>query len=110
MADAINPNFKFAWVDRIRSCDYGLYSNSRLEVQRIDKQYGDWLNIWYELTANKNLEEIYYKMIGNVPELTTFDRTIKPAYILYIPLQFWFNRFNGLAIPLVALQYHDVYN
>lgn len=27
---------------------------------------------------------------------------------LYIPLQFWFNANPGLAIPLIALQYHDV--
>jgi hypothetical protein len=27
---------------------------------------------------------------------------------LYIPLQFWFNRNVGLALPLIALQYHEV--
>jgi hypothetical protein len=27
---------------------------------------------------------------------------------LYIPLQFWFNRNPGLALPLIALQYHEV--
>ncbi|AYV84668.1 MAG: NCLDV major capsid protein [Hyperionvirus sp.] len=47
-------------------------------------------------------------MIGNVPELTTFDRCEKPSYTLYIPLQFWFNRFTGLSLPLVALEYFDV--
>ena len=26
----------------------------------------------------------------------------------YIPLRFWFNRNTGLALPLIALQYHDV--
>jgi hypothetical protein len=28
--------------------------------------------------------------------------------VLYIPLQFWFNRNPGLALPLIALQYHEV--
>ena len=26
----------------------------------------------------------------------------------YIPLQFWFNRNPGLALPLIALQHHDI--
>eukprot|EP00487_Bulimina_marginata_P004546 TRINITY_DN21077_c0_g1_i1.p1 TRINITY_DN21077_c0_g1~~TRINITY_DN21077_c0_g1_i1.p1 ORF type:complete len:105 (+),score=14.05 TRINITY_DN21077_c0_g1_i1:238-552(+) len=32
----------------------------------------------------------------------------KPAYTMYIPLQHWFCRNNGLALPLIALQYHEV--
>jgi hypothetical protein len=31
-----------------------------------------------------------------------------PDYTLYIPLQFWFCRNPGLALPLIALQYHEV--
>jgi hypothetical protein len=27
---------------------------------------------------------------------------------LYVPLEFWFNRHAGLALPLIALQYHEV--
>jgi len=30
------------------------------------------------------------------------------TYRLYVPLQFWFNRNPGLALPLIALQYHEV--
>ena len=47
-------------------------------------------------------------MIGDVPELTAVSTDPKNAYQMYIPLQFWFNRNNGLALPLIALQYHDV--
>ena len=46
-------------------------------------------------------------MIGNTTTLTTAALTI-PATTLYIPLQFWFNRNPGLALPLIALQYHEV--
>ena len=35
------------------------------------------------------------------------DSTGAPLYA-YVPLQFWFCRNPGLAIPLIALQYHDV--
>jgi hypothetical protein len=31
-----------------------------------------------------------------------------PEQTLYIPLEFWFNRHTGLALPLIALQYHEV--
>jgi len=105
--DVVNPNFKFAWVDRL---GHAIIDYVQLSIggEKIDRQYGDWLNIWYELAGNKHLDETYQKLIGNVPELTNFDRTPKPSYSLYIPLQFWFNRFNGLAIPLISLQYHEV--
>jgi hypothetical protein len=33
---------------------------------------------------------------------------LKDQYTLFVPLIFWFNRNNGLALPLIALQYHEV--
>jgi hypothetical protein len=105
--DATNPNLKFAWVDRLGHSIID-YIDVYIGGERIDRQYGIWINIWYELCGKKDQEGTYMKMIGNVPELITFDRAVKPEYTLYIPLQFWFNRFNGLCIPLVALQYYDV--
>ena len=39
---------------------------------------------------------------------TCAPRAGTPAKTLYIPLQFWFCRNPGLAIPLIALQYHEV--
>ena len=49
-------------------------------------------------------------MIGNTIALTTdsTDTTSTPAATLYVPLQFWFCRNPGLALPLIALQYHEV--
>jgi hypothetical protein len=90
---------------------------------KIDKQYGLLYNAWYELTHTHDQEEGYNQMLGNVPELTniyytdnrmTFTQTTNginygtPEYTIYIPLQFWFNRNPGLALPLIALQYHEV--
>jgi hypothetical protein len=46
-------------------------------------------------------------MIGDSPAFTNFS-VVKEGSHLYIPLIYWFNRFNGLALPLIALQYHDV--
>lgn len=57
-----------------------------------DKHYGDWLNIWNELTQSAEKESGYNTMIGNVTALTTTDAgnpDVTPATTLYIPLQFW---------------------
>jgi len=104
---AINPNITFAWVDRIGHSIIE-YIDIYIGGQKIDKHLGDWINIWYELSANRNMEETYKKMIGDVEILTNFDNKIKPEYKLKIPLQFWFCRHGGLSIPLVAMQYHNV--
>ena len=98
--------------------------------QRIDRQYGDWMHIWCQLTQLKDQEKGYYKMIGNTTQLTFVTdpsfadidgpcdssaprqvcapRKALPETTLYIPLQFWFCRNPGLALPLIALQYHEV--
>ena len=31
-----------------------------------------------------------------------------PGLTMYVPLKFWFNRTLCLALPLIALQYHEV--
>ena len=107
LTDMNNKNIKFAWVERI---GHAILQSIEVKIggHKIDKHYGEWLNIWYELSGNRDMENIYYQMIGNVSSLTTFNRNIKPAYTLKIPLQFWFCRFSGLSIPLVALEYHNV--
>ena len=46
-------------------------------------------------------------MIGNTNAMRAIGGD-HGAYRMYVPLQFWFNRNNGLALPLIALQYHDV--
>ena len=74
----------------------------------IDEHYGDWMNIWHELTQRTAHNRGYDKMVGDVPALTAVNRSAIPAYTMYVPMQFWFCRNNGLALPLIALQYHDV--
>jgi hypothetical protein len=75
--------------------------------QKIDKHYGQFLHIWQELTQQKGHEDTYNVMIGNTTELTTEAASI-PAAKLQIPLQFWFNKFIGLSLPLIALSFHEV--
>jgi len=100
---------KAAW-GYVRRLGHAMINYVRIEIggSQIDQQYGDWLNIWYELTHKVGQERGYAKMIGDVAELKRISTDAKPSYQMYVPLQFWFNRNNGLALPLIALQYHDV--
>ena len=99
-------NRKVAWVKRV---GHALIDNIECTVggSQVDKHYGMWYDLWYELTHTHDQERGYKKMIGDVPELTNLAYSHK-AYTLYVPLQFWFNRNTGLALPLIALQYHEV--
>jgi len=104
--DESSKYIKFAWVKRI---GHVIIDNIDIKIggESIDKHLGIWIDIWFELTGNHQQLDIYNKMIGDVIELTTFDRTPKPEYKLHIPLNFWFNKFNGLAFPIGTLQYSD---
>lgn len=106
---AATPANPVAWgyVNRL---GHALVQNVKIEIggSKIDEHYADWLNVWYELTHENSQERGYSKMIGNDVALTTITTEAKLAYTMYVPLIFWFNRNNGLALPLIALQYHDV--
>ena len=89
---------------------HALVESVKVEIggSKIDEQYGDWLNVWHELTHPTGQKRGYAKMIGDDPALTNVTNAAKNAYQMYVPLQFWFNRNNGLALPLIALQTHPV--
>ncbi len=94
--------------------------------QRIDRQYGDWMHIWNQLTMTAEQQRGYFNMIGNTTQLTFITdpsfsdvdgpcdsmaprqvcapRNALPETTLYIPLQFWFCTNPGLALPLIALK------
>ena len=98
--------------------------------QRIDRQYGDWMHIWNQLCLTAEQERGYKAMVGQTSQLTYITdpsfanvdgpcssdaprqvcapRNALPETTLYVPLQFWYCRNPGLALPLIALQYHEV--
>ena len=73
--------------------------------QRIDKHYGEWMEIWSELTLPEEKRSGFKEMIGRRDAGVSFAPESKK---LYIPFQFFFCRNPGLALPLIALQYHEV--
>jgi hypothetical protein len=86
--------------------------------QQVDKHYSDWLYIWNELSLPIGKKHGWNTMVGadgdNVSSVTpanysaTRDATDGTTKTLFVPLEFWFCRNIGLALPLIALQYHEV--
>jgi hypothetical protein len=65
--------------------------------QRIDKHYQKWWRMYSELYLDESKKATWGKMT-----------TAKDGKTVYLPLIFFFNRNPGLALPLIALQYHEV--
>ena len=125
-----NSGVYASWLDFIGE---QLVAQVEVEIggQRIDRQYGDWMHIWNQLTMSEEQKRGYFKMIGHTTQLTYITdpdfaaisgpcaasggpsqvcapRNALPETTLYIPLLFWFCKNPGLALPLIALQYHEV--
>ena len=86
--------------------------------QTIDKHTGLWMETWAELTepnptgglllpshTNGTLFQKMSLMGGSTAAGAWGDRY---TGTVFVPLQFWFCRNPGLALPLIALQYHEV--
>jgi hypothetical protein len=76
------------------------YVEIEIGGQKIDKHYSHWMYIWNELSLPVSKRDGYNEMVGAAGGILT--------NMLYIPLEFWFCRNVGLALPLIALQYHEV--
>ena len=71
--------------------------------QRIDRHYKEWMQVWSELSTPDSKALGVKAMTGCVGSSNTTG-----VGMVQVPLQFWFNRNPGLALPLIALQYHEV--
>jgi hypothetical protein len=124
-----SPNTRFRWLNYV---GHRLIKQVEIEIggSRIDRQYGDWMQIWTQLTQPLGTQVSFDDMVGNSADLvllkdgsgvaldatcaaseatnSCLSRAGTPLKTLYIPLQFWYCRNPGLAIPLIALQYHEV--
>jgi hypothetical protein len=107
------PDFTNTYkLTNIQNQKVGLLLIREVEIiiggQRIDKHYSQWLDIWSELTLPIGHRKGFKKMTETRDLIS--DDTVGTSinHKLYIPLQFWFCRNPGLALPLIALQYHEV--
>jgi hypothetical protein len=126
-----DDELRFRWVKNI--ANYMLYSYSvRIDTQLIDQRWGEWNDVWNELTLNQEKKYAYDRMCGNVEEFSN-PKSLRPLVTVinnrmyysyypaatreepsirkrrfYMPLDFWFTKNPSLALPLVALQYQNV--
>jgi hypothetical protein len=99
-----------------------LVDDVELEIggQRIDKHTGHWMETWAELTepnptgikVAENADPAAgsatkYQLMARAGGVLA-DSSSGAAQMVFVPLQFWFCRNPGLALPLIALQYHEV--
>jgi hypothetical protein len=78
---------------------HAMIKSAEVEIggQRVDKQYGTWMTMWSELSLPAGQRTGYNTLIQRGANGT-----------VRVPLQFWFCRNPGCALPLIALQYHEV--
>tara|TARA_B100000674_G_C37819598_1_gene905138 strand:- start:16 stop:1188 length:1173 start_codon:yes stop_codon:yes gene_type:complete len=113
--------------------DYGSHVMKEMELeiggQKIDRHYGHWHSVYSRLTeqdysGSQHSRTLFNTMAGNGDGIETnggnvsaigtrgwtmVDDTVSTAKgTFWIPLYFWFCRNPGLALPLIALQYHEV--
>jgi len=105
----LQASVNFAASDtNIQSKNVGHWLIKQVEVeiggQMIDRQYGEWMYIWNELTLPVGKKAGFKEMIRSYDTAPANAGNTK----VYVPLEFWFCRNIGLALPLIALQYHEV--
>ena len=98
-----NNNIYRNWIDNI---GHGLIEKVSILIggQVIDTHIGEWFDIWNELTDPIGNQ---FKLIGKKNSNYVLENYNK-IYRLYVPLIFWFNRYIGQALPIIALQYHMI--
>lgn len=98
-------NLYTSWVNSI---GYVLINYIEIQIGNkvIDRQYGQWMDIWSELTTPDDKRDALYNMIGKSNFFT--NSTQNGPLDLYVPLQFWFCKNIGDALPLVAIQHQDI--
>jgi hypothetical protein len=113
LPDMTSPAVDPVWTSGAqRRIGYLLLKKIEVEIggQIIDTHYGEWLYLWENLTADYDTSVKLDSMVGGELGGTSTAALAcrgRPN-VLYVPLQFWFNRNPGLALPLIALQYHEV--
>ena len=122
------------WVGWTNNTGHALLEQCEVEIggQLIDRHYSQWLDIYNEF--NDPLKDEWIGLnkhplgVDGTPseyltsQMDTTNQVFNPSKKaagaaandttmetqLYIPLKFWFCRNHGLALPLIALQYHEV--
>ena len=137
LPDILSDNlWRFRWIENIGEA---IIADAYISINGtvIDRQNGEYMHIFNNLTQTSDKKDMHNKLIGNVPELTNpeynyfvqnyqgfvpqryrvgneYPVSSDPAQPsigsrrIYVPLTFWFNLDSALALPLVSLQFSEV--
>ena len=113
-----NNQIPFAWAEELGTTIIDEIS-IRLDGNQLDIQNGMFMKVYSDLTFNGSKKAQWLKCVGGEPFMYNSsqnlsddinDQTIAMnARRLYIPLMFWYCRNSGNSIPLIALQYNELY-
>ena len=95
------------------------YVDLEIGGQLIDRLYSEWMYLWETLSSDRPLSFKRWQTVGRqltagavtLPSPTDCSqKTGRPAHpnVFYVPLNFFYTKTPGLALPLIALQYHEV--
>lgn len=98
------------WHGYVNSIGNALIKYVDIEIggQIIERHYGEWLEMYSELYLNDTKRTEYNTMIGKYESDVSLETNALTDKTYYIPLQFWFCRNPGLALPLISLLQHEV--
>ena len=92
----------FSWVNGI---GHALIDAVEIEFDgiTIDRQYGEWYEIWAELSQSAEKKSGYDRLVGKKSNAGFSCRSFSGKVELIVPLQFWFCKKYGLALPILAI-------
>jgi hypothetical protein len=81
--------------------------------QEIDKQTGEWMELWSNYTVTADKRDAWNTMIGKTTGGSQGNASSQVVNLygplsLHVPLRFWFCKNPGLYLPLLAIQYHPI--
>ena len=109
------------WNNEQGRLGYNLLDYVEIEVggQLIDRLYSEWLYLWDTLNSDYNTSFKLNQMVGGglssgyttLPDPSGCVRATGRAShpnVIFVPLPFFYTKNPGAALPLIALQYHEV--
>jgi len=110
----------YHWNNEEQLLGYNLIKHVELDIggQVVDRMYSEFMVIWASLTNPVDARTKLTRMLSMAetqgPAVLPnadgcgVDGRQNKMNVLYIPLPFFFTRNPGAALPLIALQYHEV--
>ena len=88
----------------VNSIGHALIQEVAVEIgeDQIDRQTGEWMEIWTQHTVSASQRAAFNEMIGRAEGYSL--STLTGPRKLMIPLHFWFCNDPGLYLPLVAMK------